>query len=71
MVVDIVLPAVLGPMVGISSIHKVGTDWIRTGSDWGIAHRSLEIGRRLVGLKAVDIRDFVPSVPHARKGGGS
>lgn len=71
MVVDIVLPAVLGSMEGMSLFHRGRTDWIRTGSDLGIAHRSLDIGRWSMGLKAVDTREFVPNVPRERKGGGS
>lgn len=60
MVVDIVLPAVLGSIEDQSLSGKAGSGWIRTDSDLGIAHRNLEIGRQSMTLKMMDEEHVVP-----------
>lgn len=62
MVVDIILPAVLGSMEWYKS-YSQKEYCVRTDSDWGIAHRNLERVNLLVRLELSDTRDFAPMFP--------
>ena len=50
----------LGSIEDLSLSGKGGSGWIRTGSDLGIAHRNLEIGRQSMTLKMMDEEHVIP-----------